>query len=399
MNKKKKNTKTNNNRTTNTVKSKTSTVRVLAHQPLSVKLAPQTLNEMKIQSINCRISIRSAHEEKDIQLKSGGSLLAIEFDDDRSADLIVTARKGLALLEDFLSALAVVTGSTFQTSELLQIVRLTKSEANEFIIFKNLPIKHWAKEISTDDVRKAQHLIAHWDGLESGNRLRRAALQYRGAIGTLDDAIAFQEAYIGLECMEPPLAKIIGLTPGTEEVKGQCVSCGFEFVRKKTALVGVRSFVLDDIEPNNAEEGRKSDWKLINKLRNDLMHGLVDPEKLADRPNKGLITCMHHLHSAICHASHSDELIEQSYRLARGGPTYIFCGSYKESLLSELGEWGYVIQLEDFTWVPHAEYGFVPQLQFRNSELLDFYMGIGVLAEPLSFATVNSISPVRYEHD
>lgn len=395
----KKRTKPNPDKKSNLSKYKMATFRVLTQQPLSVKLAPQKLNEMKIQGVNCQLSIRSSHEEKDLQLKSGGTLLAIEFDDNFSADLIVTARKGLALLEDFLSALAVVTGSTFQTSELLQVVRLAKTEPNEFIIFQKLPIKHWAKEISIEDVRKAQHLIAHWDGLESGNRLRRAALQYRGAIGTIDDAMAFQEAYIGLECMEPPLAKLIGLTPGTEEVKGQCVSCGFEFIRKKTALVGVRSFILDDLEPNKAEEGRQSDWKLINRLRNDLMHGLVDPEKLADRPNKGLTSCMHHLHSAICHASHSDDLVENNYRLARGGPTYILCGSYKEEHLPELDEWGYVIELEDFTWVPHAEYGFVPQLRFRNSELLDFYMGIGVLAEPLSFATINSISKVRHEHD
>lgn len=397
MSKKSKNT--NSSKKINISKSKMSTFRVLAQQSLSVKLAPQKLSEMKIQGVSCQISIRSAHEEKDLQLKSGGTLLAIEFDDDFSADLIVTARKGLALLEDFLSALAVVAGSTFQASELLQIVRLAKTEPNEFIIFQRLPIKHWAKEISIEDVRKAQHLIAHWDGLESGNRLRRAALQYRGAIGTIDDAMAFQEAYIGLECMEPPLAKLIGLTPGTEEVKGQCSSCGFEFIRKKTALVGVRSFVLDDLDPNNAEEGRKLDWKLINKLRNDLMHGLVDAEKLADRPNKGLTTCMHHLHSAICHASHSDDLVEENYRLARGGPTYILCGSYKERNLPKLDEWGYVIELEEFTWVPHAEYGFVPQLRFRNSELLDFSMGVGVLAEPLSFATISSISKVRYEHD
>ncbi|WP_338802206.1 hypothetical protein V9L13_08660 [Pseudomonas sp. RSB 5.4] len=236
MAKKNKKTKENNDKATGVMKAKFSTVRVLVHQPLSVKVAPQTLNEIKIQGVTCQVSIRSAYQEEDVQLKSGGSLLAVEFDDDYSADLIVTARKGLALLEDFLSALSVVTGSTFQSSELLQIVRLTKSEDNEFIIFKKLPIKHWAKEISVGDIRKAQHLIAHWDGLDSGNRIRRAALQYRGAIGTLDDAIAFQEAYIGLECMEPPLAKMIGLTPGTEEVKGQCVSCSFEFVRKKRLL-------------------------------------------------------------------------------------------------------------------------------------------------------------------
>jgi hypothetical protein len=59
-------------------------------------------------------------------------------------------------------------------------------------------------------------------GRHHRTNLRRAARLYRDAIGNFDDTSAFQEAYIGLEAMEPPLAKMVGLNPGTEEIQGEC---------------------------------------------------------------------------------------------------------------------------------------------------------------------------------
>jgi hypothetical protein len=379
----------------------TCTYRVLGYQPLSVDIDPQTFDGLSIQKTPCRISIRSAQLNTALQLQAGGSILAIEFESAATGDLIATARRGLSLLEDFLSALALVAGSTFQTTEPIQVARLSADNGGEceFIIFKRLPMKHWAKPITQETVASAKHLLAHWDGLDMGHRLRRAALQYREAIGNLDDTSAFQEAYIGLESMEPPLAKAAGLQPGTEGVRGSCQSCGHEFTRKKTSLVGLRAFVLDDLDPDSADEDRKADWKLINTLRNDLMHGLIDPEKLADRPHRALLAAMHYLHASICVLSHASDLTGERYLLARGGSFYLFWGTYKALSWPALHEWGPVIEVADFAWVPHKQYGFVPQVDFKNDGLQDLQMGFATLGEPLSFASMNSIRAVRSERD
>lgn len=375
--------------------------RVLGYQPLSVKIGPQILEGMSIQKIACRISIRSARADAAEQLQSGGSILAVEFEFDAKADLIEAARRGNSLLEDFLSSIALVNGSTFQPTELLQVSRLSAGGGDEceFVMFRRLPLRHWAKPITADTIAAAKNLLAHWDGLESGHRLRRAALQYREAIGNSDDAAAFQEAYIGLESMEPPLARASRLQPGTEDVRGSCESCGHEFVRKKTTLVGVRNFVLNGEDADSAEEGRKADWKLINALRNDLMHGLADPESLGDRPHRALLAAMHHLHASICLSSHANALVSERYQLARGGPTYIIAGAYTATFLPPLDQWRSVVETTEFAWVPHEHYGFVPQMVFKYDGLKNLHVGVGVLKHPLSFATMDSIGEVRIERE
>ena len=269
----------------------------------------------------------------------------------------------------------------------------------EFLIVKNLPVLHWGKPISGADIAKVKHLLAHWDGLDDGHRLRRAALQYREAIGTADDASAFQEAYMGLEAMEPPLAKAIGLTPGTEEVKGKCESCGHEFTRKRTTLVGVRAFVLDAPDVSQAEPDRAKDWKLINKLRTDLVHGLTDQDALEDRPHRALLAAMHHLHAAICLTSHAKELVTDKFLLARGGPTYVIWGAYTGASWGPLHEWGQALEFSEFSWVAHEQYGHVPQISFKNEGIKNLQLGVAQLRDPLAFATMDSITPVRTERD
>lgn len=377
------------------------TYRVLAYQPLSVNIDPQGLGAFLIRETPCRIAIRAVHDEKSLQLGAGGSTLAIEFESDPKDDLIGAARRGLELLEDFLSAIAVVAGANFTPSELVQVARKGGEKADhcEFLIFKKLPLKHWSESITGQQIAIVRHMLAHWDGLEVGHRLRRAAQQYREAIGNLDDCSAFQEAYIGLETMEPPLAKMVGLTPGTEEVKGTCDACGAEFTRKRTTLVGVRAFVLNSLDPNGAEAGRKADWKLINGLRQDLMHGLEDPRKLGNRAINGLLACMHHLHAAICAASHATKMISERFRLARGGPMYVLAGTYTAATWPVIEGWGLVVEIKEFAWVPHDKYGFVPELSFKNNGLTDLQMGVAALTEPLSFATMQSIRPTPLERD
>jgi hypothetical protein len=354
---------------------------------------------MKIQKTDCSISIRSASDDPAVQRLTGGSMLAIEFSSTEE-DLLVAARQGMSRLEDFLSALALVTGSTFRSTEPLQVARITEAgDECDFYIFKRLPVSHWGVPITEEKIRSVEHILAHWDGLEDGHRLRRAALQYREAIGNLDDTAAFQEAYIGLETMEPPLAKAQGLNPGTEEVSGKCESCGTTFIRKKTSLVGVRAFVLGTLDPKTADMGRAADWKLMNNLRNDLMHGLVAPEVLGDRPHKAMLAAMAHLHNSLCLHSHTPSLVTNPYRLARGGETYLLCGTYKKPTWPALHEWGELFDFEQFTWVAHKQYGWVPELKFRNNDLQLTDGMIAKLTTPFSTATTESLDFPRFEQD
>lgn len=369
---------------------------------MSVEVDPNSLIEpLSIQGIVCRIAIRPAYDESTHQLELGGSLLAIEFEDQLDADLIVIARKGYELIEDFLSAITVVSGSTFRQSIIRQVARLGNQKKSncEFLQFLELPANHWHEPISSQNIEAAKNLLAHWDGLENGKRLRRAARRYRDAAGTFDDVTAFQEAYIGLEAMEPPLAKMVGLNPGTEEIKGACESCGFEFTRKKSTLVGVRAFVLGDLETQNADDQRMSDWKLVNKLRNDLMHGLIDEVMLKRMPHDALLVSMHHLHNAIAICSHAPKLVGERYRLIRGGTQFVITGFFTVSTWPELALWTEVLETSSFRWVSHATYGYVPEINIRNSGIKDLQVGFGKLENPISFATIEDIKKTPVERD
>jgi hypothetical protein len=192
--------------------------------------------------------------------------------------LLVAASKGFELIEDFVSAITVVSGTTFAPCELVQVARLKEGGKHncEFVQFLPLSNRHWHQELSDENVQSARKLLAHWDDLDNGHRMRRAARRYRSAAGAVDPVSAFQEAYIGLEAMEPPLAAMAGLIPGVEEISGECDNCGHQYVRKRTTLVGVRALVHRNLDLDKADEEHKNDWKMINSLRNELTHGLVD---------------------------------------------------------------------------------------------------------------------------
>ncbi|WP_457102310.1 hypothetical protein [Mesorhizobium sp. USDA 4775] len=367
--------------------------RVLARQPLSIDVAVKQV-ALSIQGVSCSIAIRPAHSEPARQKEVGGSILAIEFEGEEDTDLIAAARDGFELIEDFLSAVALVSGSTFGPSTLDQVARLgtAKKENCEFLQFLELPNRHWHEAISEPMIKTVRGLLAHWDGLESGNRLRRAARRYREAAGRLDDIAAFQGAYVGLEAMEPPLAKMVGLAPGTELVKGSCEHCGKDYTRKKSTLVGVRAFVMESLDPANADPQRKGDWKLINTLRNDLMHGLADEGDLKSRPFDALVASMHYLHDAILVCSHATDQYSEKYRLVRAFP-WVLAGSYTARSWKELSEWDQIIGTSEFKWVSHAGHGLVPEIHIVNHEK-DLGAGFARLTKPISFATMWDLQPV-----
>jgi hypothetical protein len=314
---------------------------------------------------------------------------------------LVAARVGFELIEDFLSSIVVVTGLTFPASTLTLVLRhQDKTGQNcEFLQFLQLPLNHWPRPLDRQAFSAAKQLLAHWDGLETGHRLRRAARQYRDAIGNFDDTAAFQGAYIGLEAMEPPLASIAGLTAGKEEVKGQCDHCKTEFTRYKTMLVGVRAFVLDEVDPKKAQAPRKADWKLMNTLRNELMHGLVDENDIGERANHGLVAALHYLHDAICICSHAKELAHDKYQLARGGIRYAINGRCSLSSLPPLEKFTELIETSSIQWVTHATQGFVPQMSIRTRNIADLEVAVMSLTDSLSFATEDSLAWARIERE
>jgi hypothetical protein len=378
-----------------------STYRVLVRQALSLDLGDGGVQSFSIQGTDCRLAVEPLHSDLAKQREFGGSTIALEFRAPTSPDFFAAARAGLELIEDFLSAITVVSGTTFGPCEMMQVARRDHGRKGncEFMQILPLPLNHWYERITETKLNSARKLLAHWDGLEGGRRLRRAARNFRSAAGITDHVSAFQEAYIGLEAMEKPLASMAGLKPGTEVVQGACENCGHQYARNRTALVGVRAFVHGDVDPGKADEGRKMDWKLLNNLRNDLMHGLVDADELGGRPVQALTASMHYLHHAICACSHSPDLASEQYRLARGGAEFVLLGRYSAPEWPSLADWKMIVETKAFAWVPHALHDLVPELNFRNDGVKDLEVGFGRLDEPLSIATMADISRVTMERD
>ncbi|MET4384451.1 hypothetical protein ABIB73_000186 [Bradyrhizobium sp. F1.4.3] len=381
-----------------------STYRVLAKQALSLEVGDGRVESFSIQGMECRIAVKPSNDDPAKQREFGGSTIAVEFKATTTDDLFLAGRAGMELIEDFLSAITVVSNTTFGPCELVQVARLDAGRRHncEFMQMLPLPLNHWHERIAGAKLRSARNLLAHWDGMEGGKRLRRAARNYRSAAGVADDVTAFQEAYVGLEVMEKPLAANAGFAKhGTEQVKGSCEKCGHEYVRNRTTLVGVRAFVAGDVDLDKADEGRVADWKLINKLRNDLMHGLVDDDDLGDRPLRALLASMHYLHHAICTCSHASDLASQQYKLARGGAQFVMLGKYSARTWPPLTDWRQIVETKSpmFEWVPHENYGLVPELSFRNDGVKDLRVGVGRLNQPLSTATMTDIGRVQTERD
>lgn len=379
-----------------------STFRVLVRQALSLDVSGGGIQELEIQGVDCQIAIGSSQSDMAKRKELGGSMIAIEFQSHPDLDLFDAARAGFELVEDFLSAITVVSGTTFAPSELVQVARFDDADGQncEFMIFLPLPLKHWHERISDEKLKSVRNLLAHWDGLESGHRLRRAARNYRSAAGTVDDISAFQQAYIGLEVLEKPLATMAGFEKhGTEQTKGKCEKCGHEYIRNRTTLVGVRAFVHGDVDLASADPGRKADWKGMNTLRNDLAHGLVNEDELGDKPLRGLISAMHYLHDAICFCSHARDLTSNRYRLARGGLEYVLVGRYRVAEWPSLADWGQVVDTSTFTWVEHATHGWVPQMTFNVRSVQDLEVFVGRLRERLSVASMADVEPTPIEHD
>ena len=148
--------------------------RLLAFQPLSISLEFSIPFELTIQNIKCHLALRPAHSDKASQLNKGGTYIAIEFSTEKPTDLFPATQTGLDLIKDFLAAISLVEGAAFREVKPIQIMIIDQKDQQELIFmhFLNFRMNHWHKPISKETFHHIQSILAHWDGLDSGKRLR-----------------------------------------------------------------------------------------------------------------------------------------------------------------------------------------------------------------------------------
>jgi len=374
--------------------------RLLAFQPLAISMEELKPISLIIQGISCILMLRPVHEAVSEQRSTGGTYVVLDFILNQETDFIVAANIGLNLIEDFLSAVAIVDGATFQAAIPMQIARFDdKTRMCKFIYFKTLFISNWSSSISQASISEVKRLLAHWDGLDSGKRLRRAARQYRKAIGNDSDLLAFQEAYVGLEALEKPLAVAAEITPGCEEIQGECETCGAKYTRRRTVLAGVRAYVSGEFHSETATELRRKEWSKINKLRHKLVHSLDDTYKLEGKAGELLPVIMHYLHDAICCLSHSHDLESDKFKISRFTYQPLFVGRYKAENLGSLEQWGPLLDISAVSWVKHRQYGLVPEYTVQNKGLKELELGVYWLRKRFKTATENDLSQAPVEHE
>src|SRR5258708_2233032 len=116
-----------------TIGSTPTVFRLLAWQPLSFALEDVRPFDMTVQQMNCQVSIRPAEKERSEQISRGGTFIGIDFRLSDTGDLVIATHKGLELLEDVLSAIALVEGTTVGALEPVQIVRAESASQCTFI--------------------------------------------------------------------------------------------------------------------------------------------------------------------------------------------------------------------------------------------------------------------------
>lgn len=373
--------------------------RLVAYQPLSITLETVDVIELQTQNIPCRFILRPAYNKKTSQQTHGGTFIVIDYQLPSDTDPLQATRTGLYLIEDLLSGISLVQGVTFSDCEPIQCITLDPEKPNKYVIahFINVYHKHWSLPISVNTVNAVRHILAHWDGLDSGKRLRRAARQFRRAIGIDNVLDAFQHAYMGLEAVEKPLADTMNITAGYEEIKGKCEKCGAEYIRRRTLLAGVRSYVCGSQHPGTATSERERDWKTINKLRQDIFHSLEDNTKLEKEAGNTLTAGMHYLHDAICCLSHAHELENPKFLLVRGTRQILFIGDFNYTALEQLEEWHPVIEIDSSHWVSDKKHGLVPRCKFTNHGAKNLGGVFYWLNEPLESASMKDLVPANWK--
>jgi hypothetical protein len=341
------------------------TFRITVHQPLSFMLEEQNVFQLNVGKQACRFFISPNHDDASKQRLLGGTTIHAEFSLAKVADLIQGLSAGLQLVEDFLTGLSVVADIPFEASRPVQIVDTTYPKKSRFVLFVDSEHKHWPTVVTPGNVMSVSGVIAHWDGLPKGYRIRRAARLYRQALGNPDEIGAFQAAYMGLESLEPVLAEMLNVPNGVEVVPGKCTNCGFKYTRNRTVLNAVRAYILGKAHDQPATPERDKEWKGLNSTRQDVFHSLKDLVEVKKAASEILPAMMHHLHDAICCLTHHHELEQQEYRLPRPAPLLALMGGCPIEAMPTLDKWSVLCQVKVSKWENYEEYGYVPQCELQ----------------------------------
>jgi len=339
--------------------------RILTQQAQSVVLEKSSSFQVEVGQYECNLFLKPMHEDPSRQRVLGGALVHLEYESEER-DMLRAASLGIRLTEDLLAGLAIVTGVPLGGVALIQIIDVTIASITPFLFTMTAPHMHSDEAITEPQLAQLRAILAHWDALPKGNRLRRAGGLYWRGLQQDDDLNAFQCFYMGLEALEPALADQIGVSAGVEQTKGNCESCGAEFVKNRTVLNGVRAYITGAQHPGTATAERKAEWNRINEFRHKQFHSLVDPETLYSAARQVLPAAAHFLHDAICCLSHAHALESPEFRLLRGTRPIVFMGTAKPGILDGFEECRPIVDLNDVGWDAHPDYGFVPRIGFRH---------------------------------
>jgi len=372
--------------------------RVLTRQAHSAGLQEPLSFPITVGQYHCKIFFKPSQDEPSLQRKLGGADIQIEFETSEK-DLVRAAALGVSLIADVLAGLSVVTGVPFGDVSLVHLVNVTLKARTPFLFLLTPHHAHSDEPVPASSIKHLQYMLAHWDHLPRGGRVRRAARLYWRMLREEDDIVSFQEAYMGLEALEPPLAELIGVTPGSEAVTGKCTSCGFEYTRNRTVLNGVRAYIRGARHPDPASSAeRENEWKQINKLRQDLFHSLEDIGKIRAKSYEILAAAAHHLHDAICCLSHTHNLESPTYRMRRGAKQLLLQGRVEPGIQDKLEECRPVLTLKDAGWDQHPKHGFVPRFNIvhdrKGGDIGGYWFW---LRKPLDLATESDLDPANFE--
>ena len=371
--------------------------RVLAEQTYSVSMEGSTPFQVTIGDYTCTAFLRPTHSDPSDQRTHGSGLVHLEFTCDEK-DLLRAASLGMHLVENVLAGLGVVGGVPFGIAKLIQVLDLTSKNTTRFLFAVIPEYRHWDLPVTEDQLLSLQDMLAHWDGLEGGARIRRAATLYRRALQELeDDLAAFQYGYMGLEALEPVLAKRMAVEPGVEKSTGRCKQCGSEYEKLRTALNGVRAYITG---PDHSEwkAANEHEWKAVKDLRHKLFHSLEDLYELSSKARDALPAVAHFLHDAICCLSHAHILEAPTFELQRGGRRVLFVGTSKPGIDDSIEECRLLMDSPKVVWRSHAEHQWVPEVRFVNSRsALDISGSVSWLPVPLESGSEADLEALRIE--
>ena len=340
--------------------------RVLAEQTHSVCLERSISFSVTVADYDCAVFLKPAHSDPSEQRTRGGGFVHLEFTSE-TKDLVRAALRGMSLIEAVLAGLGVIADVPFGPANLVQILDVTTKKETRFLFGITPKYRHCDEPITENQLRSLQRMLAHWDGLENGARIRRAASLYRRALQEARDEVAgFQFSYMGLEALEPVLAEQQGVNAGVEISKGRCKHCGIEYEKRRTTLNGVRAYITRP-EHRDGKEARDREWKVVNELRHDLFHSREDLQALSSRALDALPAVAHFLHDAICCVSHAHDLEAPTYQVPRNGGRLVWVGNSEPGFDDSIEECRPVVESPQVVWIRHPEHQWLPEVRFVNS--------------------------------